>query len=344
MVRRSLIAAALVAIASPLAAQSTPPGPAEWTWATNRPDTNAPMGVFGARTLGESEFELAYRYVQMNSRGVWFDSDSLALATTLQLYNDAPLTLSDIRHQVSISYGVSENLTLLARGEFAVLERETIANGSLLRTGAEEFGDLEVAALYNVYSQGPYRLHIMAGAVLPVGTMTTYADTTMAQTGVLVAQPFDMRPSSGSVGGTLGITGVAQNEFGSVGAQFRLRTNFNESSAGTTLGDRYEANGWAAYNLNHSFSASGGFRWESWDNVEGVDTRINPAGDPMNLGALLAGQRLVLPVGLNFLMPEGARFSGHRLSLEAVYTLHQDLEGPQLGFDWGLNFGWSVAR
>jgi len=343
MVRRSLIAAALVAIASPLAAQSSP-DPAEWTWTNNRPDTNAPMGVFGARTLADGEFELAYRFVQMNSRGVWFDRDSLDLATTLQLYNDAPLTLSDIRHQVSISYGVSENLTLVARGEFAVLERETLSNGSLIRTGAEEPGDLEVTALYNLYSQGAYRLHIMGGAVLPVGTMTTYADTTMAQTGVVVAQPFDMRPSSGSFAATLGITGVAQNEFASLGAQFRLRSYLNESSAGTTLGDTFEANGWAAYNINSSFSVSGGARWESWDNVEGVDPRLNPAGDPMNLGALLAGQRVTLPLGLNFLMPAGSRFDGHRLSLEAVYILHHDYEGPQLGLDWGLNFGWSVAR
>lgn len=344
MVRRSLIVAALFVVASPLAAQTSPPGPVEWTWTTDRPDTNGPMGMFGARTLKDGEFEFAYRFVQMNSRGVWFDKDSLPLATTLQLYDNAPLTLSDIRHQVSISIGVSENLTLIARGEFAVLERETIANGSLLRTGAEEFGDLEIAALYNVYAQGPYRMHIMAGAVLPVGTMTTYADTTVAQTGVTVAQPFDMRPSAGSFAATLGITGVAQNEFGSVGAQFKLKSYIDESSAGTTLGDRFEANGWAAVNLNQSFSVSGGIRWESWDNVEGVDARLNPSGDPMNLGALLGGQRVTLPLGLNFLMPEDGRFSGHRLSLEAVYALHQDLEGPQLGFDWGLNFGWSLAR
>jgi hypothetical protein len=343
MVRRSLIAAALLAAASPLAAQTARPGPIEWTWSADRPDGNAPLGVFGARTLEKGEVELAYRFTQMNSRGVWFGSDSLDLATTLQLYNDAPLTLSDIRHEVSIGFGVSENLTLLARGAFAVLERETIANASLIRTGAEDLGDVEVAALYNVYNEGQYRLHIQGGAIIPVGATRTYADTTVARTGVNVTQPYDMRPGGGTFGGVLGITGSVQNEVASVGAQFRLQGNFGTNGSDYTLGNRYLANGWAAYKINQSLSVSGGLRWEDWGGIKGADPTLNQAGDPGNLAPLLAGQRLMMPVGLNFMMPEESRFAGHRLSIEAVYGLHQDYKTPQLGLDWGLNFGWSVA-
>jgi len=345
MVRRSLIAAALFLVASPLTAQSPLPGPVEWTWNADRPDANAPVGVFGGRVLGEGEIEFGYRFIQASSRGVWFGTDSLTLAETLGPfgYDDAPVTQSDIRHRVELGWGLSSNLTLVARGEFAVLERETAANGSLIRTGAEEIGDVEVGLLYNVYSAGAYRLHVQGGAVIPTGASRTYADTTMAGGAVAVTLPYDMRPGGGTFGGVAAMTASVQNEVASLGAQFRLRTNFGENGAGYTLGNRYAANGWAAYKINQSFSVSGGVRWENWSHIEGVDTTLNPTGDPMNLGPLLAGQRAMMPLGVNFMMPEGSRFAGHRLSVEAVYALHHDYEAPQLGLDWGLNFAWTMG-
>ena len=33
-----------------------------------------------------------------------------------------------------------------------------------------------------------------------------------------------------------------------------------------------------------------------------------------------------MPVGVNFVMPGGSIFAGHRLSVEAVYALHHDYE------------------
>jgi hypothetical protein len=342
MVRRSLIAAALLAVAAPLTAQSLP-GPVEWQWTSDRPDANAPQGVYGARTLEESEIEIGYRFYQTNWRGVYFGTDSLDLATTLQLYDDVPLQKSDIRHQLRVAWGLSDNLTLMARGEFAVMERETVANNGLIRTTAEELGDVELDALYNVYDNGPYRLHVQLGAALPTGTTRTYADTTRAQSGTMTTLPYDMRPGGGTFGAILGITGSVQNEFGSIGAQFKLRSNFGTNGAGYTLGDQHEANGWAAYNLNQSVSISGGVRWENWSQISGEDTTLKPSGDPENLGALRSGQRALMPLGINFRLPADSRFGGHMLSLEAVYALHHDYEGPQLGMDWGLNFGWNMS-
>jgi len=345
MVRRSLIAAALLLVASPLTAQSPLPGPVEWTWNADRPDANAPVGVFGARVLEEGEIEFGYRFIQNNSRGVWFGTDSLTLAETLGPfgYDDAPVTQSDIRHRLELGWGLSQNLTLVARGEFVILERETAANGSFIRAGAEEIGDVELGLLYNVYSGGAYRLHVQGGAIIPSGTTRTYADTTMAGGATPVTLPYDMRPGGGTFGAVGAMTGTVQNEVASLGAQFRIRGNFGENGSGYTMGNEYSANGWAAYKINQSFSVSGGVRWENWSHISGEDATLKPMGDPMNLGPLLAGQRAAMPLGVNFMMPDGSRFAGHRLSMEAVYTLHQDFEAPQLGLDWGFRFGWSMG-
>jgi hypothetical protein len=344
MVRMSLIAAALLAVTAPcLTAQSALPEAEEWTWSANRPDANATIGVIGARTLAATELEITYRFEQLNSQGVWFGSDSLNLETTLDVYDDAPLNLSDIRHHVRIAYGITDNLTIMARGEFAVLERATIANNGLLRTGVNDFGDVHAGLMYSIYSSGPYRLQLEAGGVIPTGASTTYADTTAAQTGTETPLPYDMRPGGGTFAATGGISGTVQNEWGSLGAQFRLRANLGQNDAGFTPGDQYLANGWAAYNINQSISVSAGVRWENWDNIDGGDDRLNQFGDPHNNGGILAGQRASMPVGINLMMPEDSRLAGHRLSLEAVYALHHDYEGPQLGLDWGVNVGWTVA-
>lgn len=340
MVRRSLFVAALLAVASPVSAQMDE---AVWQWSSDRPDANAPLGVFGSRTLAMGEAEIRYRYIQTNMLGVWFGTDSLDLATTLALYNDAPTQSSDIRHQGHFAFGLSDQLTLVGRAEFAVLSRETVANNGLVRTSVEDIGDIEVGALYNVIASGPYRMHVQAGAMIPIGASQTMADTTAAQSGAMTTLPYDMRPGTGSFGYILGLTGSMQNEVGSIGGQFRLRQYVGNNSNGYRVGDDYEASGWAAYNVNESVSVSAGVRWRTWDDISGADATLNPVGDPHNSGSLIAGQRAMMPLGVNFRMPADSRFAGHMLSLEAVYSLHHDYEGPQLGMDWGLNFGWTLG-
>lgn len=341
------MAAAMLAVAAPLAAQAAR-GPVEWTWSADRPDAEAPMGIFGGRVMDAGEIQVGYRYSQNNWLGIWFGTDSLSLASTRTLYNDAPIQRSEVRHQGRIAYGVTDELTLIANAAWVIFDRETFgASGRRMFWGVDGVSDVEVGALYSAYAAGPYRLHIQAGAIIPTGASTTYADTTGTGTGTPVPLPYDMRIGGGTAGAIVGMTGSVQNEIASLGAQFRMRANFGSNNAGTAggyrLGNEYEANGWAAYKINDALSVSGGARWQSWSALDGLDNRLNPMGDPHNVGRILAGQRALMPLGINFVLPEGSRFSGHRLSLEAVYTLHTDYEGPQMGLDWGINLGWSLG-
>lgn len=339
MVRKSLIVMALIAVSSPLAAQD------EWVWTSNRPDGVAPVGVSGARTIAAGVVEFQYQWVQRNFQGVWFGKDSLDLATTLQLFEVAPLSLADKRHTVQLSYGVSDQLTVRARGEFALMEREQLRNdGTFFITSANGLGDLFVDATYNVLQTGPYRMDVNAGAIVPVGKSATRAVTPFSSPGVEVT-PYDMRPGSGSFGLFGSMSADVQNEVGSLGAQFKFRTYLDQNSRMFKLGDRYEANGWAAYKINESFSVSAGARWEKWANIDGADMELAAIAmrDPMNDAVFLGGLRASMPLGINFVFPEDSpRVAGHRLSFETVYALHHDYEGPQIGFDWGLNVAYTV--
>ena len=46
---------------------------------------------------------------------------------------------------------------------------------------------------------------------------------------------------------------------------------------------------------------------------------------------------------MNFYLPEGSRFAGHRLSIEATFPISHEYEGPQFGLDWGVVIGWQVV-
>jgi hypothetical protein len=350
MVRRSLIAAALWVVASPLtqpvqlAAQVEPE---QHVWTAGRPDSEAPIGVYGARTLEAGALQLTYHYKQENSRGVWFATDSLPLATTLQLYTVAPLALSNITHSVTGSFGVTDRLTLSATAEFSLIEREQITNGGVLYiTGVEGLGDLTASATYEVVRQGPYRLNFSAGAVIPTGQARTYADTPF---GADQALPYDQRPGSGTFAVVPGISGQMQNEVGSIGAQFKARIYVGDAHISDGLeftpGDRYQADGWAAYAINSVLSVSAGLRWATWGRLEGADPQLSPTQDPGSdpVTGMAGGQRADMPIGVNVLLPEGSVLAGHRLYAEAVYAMHHDYEGVRLGLDWGFNFGWSMG-
>lgn len=343
MVRRSLIAvAALLAVGSPLTAQTPMDEAEQHTWTADRPDANGLLGVFGDQTLEAGELRLTYNYSQENYRGVYFGTDSLELATVLQLYDNAPLTRSDIVHQVRFGFGLNDRVTLVGRAGWAVLERETTTANSLIRVGVNVPTDVEVGALVDLYSTGPYRMLAQVGAIIPtVLGNTTYGAT--SPTSGNVPLPYDMRTSGGSFGVVGGLAGSVQNEVGSLGAQFRFRVNVTENGAGAdgyTPGDRYEANGWAGYNINDNVAILAGVRWQNWDNIDGADSRLDPMEDPHNAGGMLAGQRVILPVGVNLLMPDNSPIAGHMLSFEAMYAVHHDYEGPQLGLDWGINVGY----
>ncbi|MGD8282375.1 MAG: hypothetical protein PVF90_06220 [Gemmatimonadota bacterium] len=340
MVRRSLIVAALLAISSPLAAQENDDA---YVWSANRPDAHAPLGVAGERTLDLGALEITYKFSQMNSKGVYFMNDSLPLAQVLQLYQVAPLSLSKQTHTVMGAYGVTADLTVLATAEFSVYEREQLTSGGIYYiTGAEEIGDVTAKAIYEVYRGGPYRMSISLGGVIPVGKSRTYAQTPFSGTAE-EALPYDMRPGGGTFAVLPGISGEVQNEFGSLGAQFEGRINVGEGTTDFTLGDSYLANGWAAYKINDYLSLSAGIRWQIWGNIEGADPQLDPAQDPEADPVFLSGQRADMPLGVNFVIPGDGPLAGHRLFLEAVYAMHHDYEGPQLGLDWGINLGYRAG-
>jgi len=337
MVRKNLLVALLAATATPLAAQQ------DVMWSSQRPDARAPLGVTGGQTLTAGAFEIGYRFNKMNSRGVWFENDSLTLDETLEFYSVAPLTLENLTHELTLSYGVADDFTLMAKASFSQRSREQYTSGGVFYvTDVDELGDLEVSGLYNVFDQGGYRAHVQLGAVVPIGNADVTAETPFSSPAE-EALPYDMRPGSGTFALLPGFTVAAQNEFGTVGAQLNGVLHVGTNSEDYAPGDRLSATGWASYKATDYISVSGRVEYQAWRGIDGADVRLDTSRDPGNNAYFLKGERVDMPVGVNLYMPEGSRFEGHRISLEWVFPVHQEYDGPQLGADWGLYVGWQVV-
>jgi len=336
MVRKNLLLALLLATAMPLSAQE------DAVWSSRRPDGHAPLGVSGGHLLDQGQLEVGYRFTKLNSRGIWLGNDSLTFDQTLELYPVAPLTLENLTHEASLAYAPTGALTMTAVLSFSQRRREQFSEtDGFYVTDIAELGDLEVSALYRVFDQNAYRAHVQLGAVVPVGSSDVVAPT--PSSGGDVPLPYDMRPGAGTFALRPGLTAAVQNGVGTVGAQVTGLLYLGTNSEGYSPGDRIDLNGWAAYKANDFFSFSGRVHYQAWRGIEGADTRLNPAQDPGNESYFLKGERVDLPVGVNFTMPEGSRFAGHRISLEWIFPVHQEYDAPQLGADWGMHVGWQVV-
>ncbi len=337
MVRKILIVATLLTVASPLAAQE------DYVWTSKRPDGHAPIGMSGARTLERGALQFTYRFSQLNSKGVWLDNDSIPLATTLDFYDQAPLTLTNQTHSLSVSYGVTQELTFVAAVDYSSRQREQQTTGGVFYvTESQSLGDVTVSGLYNFLNLGAYKAHLQMGARIPTGQIDIFAETPFSSPNTQ-GMPYDMRPGAGTFALLPGMTVQTQNEVASLGGQITGMIPVGTNDRSYSLGNSFRASGWAAYMLSDYMSASARIQWENWGGIEGGDPNLDPDQDPGNDGFFLEGERVDMHVGVNFYLPEGSRFAGHRLSIETIFPISHEYAGPQFGLDWGVIIGWQVV-
>ena len=113
-------------------------------------------------------------------------------------------------------------------------------------------------------------------------------------------------------------------------------------------GDRVAVSAWLGRRWSDSISTSLRIDGQSWGNYDGADARIarsNPMGVAIVATAqpdLRAGSRIDLGLGGNYIFTRGM-LKNHRLALEFLVPIQQNLDGPQLETDWTVTVGWQRA-
>jgi hypothetical protein len=333
--RSLLVAAFLTTAAAPVAAQ-------DFVWTTDRPDAAAPVGVFGDRMLAAGTADLTFTWSKVTQEGIRVGSELIDPLTVFDVFQTLPLALTTDAYGVRAGIGLSDALTLEARTAFLSRMREQILEDFTYFTlESKGLSDIEVQALYNVWAGSDVRVHVHLGGSIPTGDVLAVDGAgEVRPRGQL---PYDMQLGAGAWGVSPGFTAQVVNEYGSVGGQI-VGTRYFLEKQDWRAGDKVEANAWAAYRFNRFFSLSGRVHAVSFGAIQGFDASLDPSRDPGEWPISFDGKRVDLPVGLNVYVPEGeGRWAGHRLSIEFLFPVYEEFEGPWLSTDWGVSLGWQIA-
>ena len=150
---------------------------------------------------------------------------------------------------------------------------------------------------------------------------------------------YPMQLGSGTWDLLLGATYTGRQNAWSWGSQVLGTARLGDNDNNYTLGDRLELSGWGAYRLTPAWSTSLRLKWQTWGDVDGNDSKLNPMIVPTADPDLQNSTRADLLAGVNFYAPSGV-FSGNRLAIEGGIPVYENLDGPQMSTEWMLTANW----
>jgi hypothetical protein len=322
-----------------------------------RPDDHAPIGVMADHFHDAGEWMLSYRFMRMDMAGNRSGTDGIdpdtLVTTEPNRFFGAPMQPPTLRvvptqmtmdmHMVGAMYAPSDRVTLMAMAHYLVNEMDHITYAG--PTGTEVLGgfttrsagigDSSISALVKLSATQTSRLHATLGLSLPTGSITERDDIlTPMGTRPTPRLPYPMQLGSGTFDPIVGLTWSGFAESSSYGVQWRSTFRVHDNDEDYQLGDEHRLTGWWAWRVATPVSLS--LRAEAYhrSNISGRDPAIAApvqTADPDRQGV----ERLSLGAGLNWSLP-----AGHRLALEFLQPVYQDLDGPQMETDWQLNLGW----
>ena len=325
-----------------------------------RADDHAPIGVMADHYHEVGEFMFSYRYMSMSMRDNLIGNDSgspSAIVTTTQnrffgqpmqppTLRVVPTEMTMKMHMLGLMYAPTSSLTLMAMLNQTSKNMDHVTFQGMkgeqqlgtFTTSTSGLGDTSLSALVRISETETSRLHATLGVSLPTGD-TDATGTVLAPTGMrpTLRLPYPMQLGSGTNDLIGGLTYSRFHERWSWGSQWRSIVRTENNDEGYTLGDEHRLTTWYSYLLSAGVSWSARLEYFERGNIDGIDPLIKApvqTADPSHQGAT----RLDVALGLNF-----ATEGGHRLALEFVVPLEQDLEGPQLGTSSQLILGYQYV-
>ncbi len=350
-------------LSAALALWGVPADAQDFVWDPERPDARAPASVVGDAVLPAGAVTVAYRLVHLEMAGLRFEGErqgfgggfELRPEDVIDFFSVVPLTRSRQVHELEVAFGVSENVTLVGRLPWIQNDAERLFlldgdDGAELRTLAstsDGFGDPSLLALIGLWGAGDIRSHLIAGFSFPVADFDEADPLPTPSEAIL---PFAMQLGSGTWDFLPGVNLTAMNEVGTVGLQALATIRLGQTTGGWNLGNRLEGKLWMAPRVNDYLSASLGVSSSWWENVRVDELDLTDPIDPRLFDISMipffqGGMRWDVPVGVNVFFPERSLLHGLRVAAEAIVPVHHDVDGIQLGMDWGaaLTVRWDLG-
>lgn len=288
-----------------------------------------PSTLLGAHLVGEGQSMLSYRFMRMDMDGNRDGTDRLSPAEVRSRgFMVVPTEMTMDMHMLMGMYGLNDHVTLMVMGSYISIEMDHVAGMPLgsgaFTTEADGPGDVTAGALWQIWKSGGESVHVNGLVGLPAGSIDEKDDPP----GQL---PYPMQLGSGTVDLKPGITYTRHLDDWSYGGQVLATIRLDENDRDYTLGDRYKVTGWLARDVSRRVAVTARLDAETWGDIDGSDSDLNPNMVPTADPDLRGGTRVDFGIGLN------AMVGGATIGLDLAVPVHQDLDGPQLEIDSIVN-------
>ena len=314
----------------------------------------------GDHAHAKGERMASYRFMRMQMGSSLIGTDEVSaetIVTTIANANAPPPTLRVVpedmtmdMHMFGLMWAPTDRVTLMAMAPYLIKEMDHVTYQGMMgatelgtfRVRTEGFGDVKLSALVDVAPDAPGRLVANVGVSLPTGSIDeTAAVLTPMNTTPTLTTPYAMQLGSGTADPFASLTWAREGERWGWGAQGAALLRLYDNDQDYRLGDEWKATAWTSYSVSPAVSASLRLAASSTDSIEGRDARIAAPVQTANPD-FYGGERVDVGVGLNLSGQEGA-LHGHRLALEVVAPIYQDLNGPQMETELVATIGWQYA-
>ena len=323
------------------------------------PEDHAPIMVMGDHMHKAGEYMFSLRHMDMSMDGNLSGTDDIADSAILDIANShgAPAQLRVVPQKMDMKmtmlgamYAPSDRVTLMLMAmhieNTMTLKTYHAMNKTLLgsfKSGSEGTGDTTVGALIRGGETDAGKWHYGLGLSLPTGSIkqTGTVLTPMNMTATGKRLPYPMQLGSGSYDLKPSITYNGDWGRWRVGAQANAVVRLNDTSADYRLGDKAGLQGWAMRRFTDWLSASVRFDVSHQGKIDGQDSNITLPVQTAQTN-FSGGTFANLSLSVNLIGQSGA-LADHRLAIEWVSPVYQDVHGVQMEREDTLMIGWQKA-
>ena len=317
-------------------ASPTPEGP----WDATRDDGVPPAAIRHGQVLEPGEWRFGYRYTNHSLDGLRDGRDDLSRSDVVaEGYTSIADEMIVQEHLFELAYGWDERCTWVASLPVLFKELDTdLVGGGSIEQEAEGIGDLQLGVVYDLdHDEGRrLRLHVMLG--VPTGS---FDEEDGGPGGGDVTLPYPMQLGTGTFDLHPGVTWMRKKDGWSWGVQGAGRVHLGENSDDWAVGDSFDFNAWISRTLVNDVVGSLRLQNRSWGDYHGDSDDLDPTVDPLQNPHRQGGMRTDLAAGVAWEL--GAGRDVNRLELEVGVPVDEWLDGPQLGTDLLLTFGWRIS-
>ena len=323
------------------------------------PEGHAPIMVMGDHMHKVGEYMVSLRHMDMSMKGNLNGRDDIADSAILDIANThaTPAQLRVVPRKMDMKmtmlgamYAPSDTVTLMLMAmhieNTMTLKTYHAMNKTLLgsfKSRSEGAGDTMVGALIHGGETATGKWHYGLGLSLPTGSIkqTGTVLTPMNMTASGKRLPYPMQLGSGSYDLKPSITYNGDWGRWRIGGQAGAVVRLNDNSADYRLSDKAEMQGWAMRRFTDWLSGSVRLDVSHQGKIDGQDPNITLPVQTAQTH-FSGGTFANLSLGLNLIGQSGV-LANHRLAVEWVRPVHQDVHGVQMEREDTLMIGWQKA-